>query len=71
MRSIVFGIIMIIGGASGKLVLIGTNSSTALVVVGVAMAAFGVFQMMSKKNTASPSNVASSIKSGESTGIKK
>jgi uncharacterized membrane protein YfcA len=67
MRSLIFGIIMIIGGASGKLVLIGTNSSTALVVVGVVVTAIGVFQMMSSKKSASEN----AAPSAQSTGIRK
>ena len=46
MRSLIMGILMVVGGASGKLVLIGTNSSTALTIVGVIIAAFGLFQML-------------------------
>jgi hypothetical protein len=67
MRSLIFGIIMIIGGASGKLVLIGTNSSTALVGVGVVVTAIGVFQMMGSKKSAD----SSATPSAQSTGIKK
>jgi uncharacterized membrane protein YfcA len=65
-RSLVMGIFMVIGGASGKLVLIGTNSSTALVIVGVVVAAFGLFQMLAGKKTeaVAPNNA-------ESMGIKK
>ncbi len=61
MRSLVFGIFMVIGGASGKLVLIGTNSSTALVIVGVITAAFGLFQMLSsnKNQSTAPNNTES------------
>jgi hypothetical protein len=64
-RSLIVGIFMVIGGASGKLVLIGTNSSTALVIVGVVVAAFGLFQLLAgKKNEGVPANA-------ESTGIQK
>ncbi len=53
MRSLIMGILMVVGGASGKLVLIGTNSSTALTIVGVIIAAFGLFQMLAgQKNEA-------------------
>lgn len=46
MGNILFGIIFVIGGLSGKLVLIGTGSSTALVVVGALMIGWGGFQMV-------------------------
>jgi uncharacterized membrane protein YfcA len=76
MRSLIFGIFMVMGGASGKLVLIGTNSSGALVVVGVLTAAFGLYQLMSSKKSdasqvGSASQVAPSTKSAESMGLKK
>jgi hypothetical protein len=51
MRNLVFGGFMIAGGLSGKLVLIGTNSSTALTIVGVALAAFGLFQLLTANKT--------------------
>lgn len=44
MWNIIIGIGMIIGGATGKLVLIGTDSSAALVVLGVGLLGWGVFQ---------------------------
>lgn len=49
---IVIGIVGVVGGASGWLVLRGTNSSTALIVAGALAIAFGVFQMIfgSKKS---------------------
>ena len=47
MGNILFGIIFIIGGLSGKLVLIGTNSSGALAAVGAGMLLWGVFQLKS------------------------
>jgi hypothetical protein len=45
MISIIIGIIMIIGGLSGKLVLIGTNSGMALAGLGVAMIIWGIIKM--------------------------
>jgi hypothetical protein len=48
MAKIIIGIVMIVGGATGKLVLIGTNSSAALVVLGVVMVVWGVFRMRSQ-----------------------
>jgi len=37
MGNIIFGIVFIIGGLSGQLALLGTNSPTALAVVGAGM----------------------------------
>lgn len=45
MLNIIFGIGMIVGGASGKMVLSGTDSSGALVLVGLGMVAYGIFQI--------------------------
>lgn len=43
--SIIIGIIFIIGGLTGKLALIGTNSGTALAVVGTILVAIGAYRM--------------------------
>jgi hypothetical protein len=40
-----FGLVAIAAGATGKFQLIGTESSTALMVAGGAVAALGVFQL--------------------------
>jgi hypothetical protein len=45
--NILFGGIFVVGGLSGQLALIGTNSSGALVVVGLLMGGFGVYQAVS------------------------
>lgn len=45
--NIIFGIIFIVGGASGKLALIGTNSGGLLVLVGVGLLVWGGYQAMS------------------------
>ena len=45
--NILFGVIFIGGGLSGKMALIGTNSSGALVAVGAALLAFGIYQAAS------------------------
>ena len=47
MGNILFGIVFIIGGLSGQLALIGTNSPGALAAVGVGMVLWGVFQLKS------------------------
>ena len=46
MISIIIGLVMVIGGLSGKLVLIGTQSGTALAVLGGALIAWGIFKMV-------------------------
>jgi hypothetical protein len=45
MVKIIFGVVFILGGLSGKLVLIGTQSGLALAAVGVGMIIWGIFQM--------------------------
>ncbi|MBU6161669.1 MAG: hypothetical protein KGO50_11145 [Myxococcales bacterium] len=42
--NILVGIVFIIGGATGKLALIGTNSSVAILIVGVALVGWGGWQ---------------------------
>ena len=46
MRKIVFGLIFVFGGLSGKLTLIGTHSGTALAVVGALYIVWGLTQIM-------------------------
>lgn len=46
MGSLIWGIIMLIGGLSGKLVLRGTNSSVALVVVGCILTTIGIVRLV-------------------------
>lgn len=50
MVNILFGIIMIVGGASGELALIGTDSSGALVLVGVGVTAYGIYQVAKRRS---------------------
>jgi CheY-specific phosphatase CheX len=45
MRGLVAGIFMVIAGVSGQVVF-GTDSSTALVIAGVMLASFGLFQQL-------------------------
>lgn len=47
--SIIIGIVFIIGGLSGKLVLIGTHSGIGLAVVGGLLIALGVFRMAASR----------------------
>ncbi len=44
--NIVLGIAMVVGGATGQLALLGTSSSTALVIVGAVCAGLGVYQLV-------------------------
>ena len=44
--NVVLGAAMIIGGASGRLALLGTGSGSALVVVGGVCAALGLYQLI-------------------------
>ena len=45
MVNIIIGIVFIIGGLSGKLALIGTNSGGALAVLGAGLIGWGVLQL--------------------------
>lgn len=48
--NIVIGIIMIVGGLSGRLALLGTNSPKILAAVGVVVLALGIYQVAKKRN---------------------
>jgi hypothetical protein len=54
MGKIISGIICMIAGLSEHFVLIGTNSSTALVGFGVIMVIVGLVQLAGKKGTGTP-----------------
>jgi len=45
MSSVIIGLIFIVGGLSGQLALIGTNSGTALAVVGVLILGRGIYRI--------------------------
>jgi hypothetical protein len=47
--TIIIGVIFIIGGLSGELALIGTNSGVALAVVGVILVLYGLFRALSRR----------------------
>ncbi len=49
MGNIIVGVLFIIGGASGQYAMKGTNSPIALIVLGVALLAFGGYQLSSAK----------------------
>lgn len=51
MWNIIIGVVMIIGGATGKLALIGTQSSAALVVLGFVLVGWGVFQIVRRRRS--------------------
>ena len=46
MWNIIIGLIFLIGGLSGKLALIGTNSGMALAAVGGGLIVWGILQMV-------------------------
>ena len=50
--NIVFGLIMLVGGLSGKLPLIGTNSSVALAAIGAAVLVWGIVQFVRSRTAA-------------------
>jgi hypothetical protein len=50
MVKIILGVVFIIGGLSGKLVLIGTNSGVALAVVGAVMIVWGILRIAARGN---------------------
>ena len=49
MLKIIIGVVMIVGGLSGKLVLIGTNSGVALAVFGVVLVIWGIAKMAMRR----------------------
>ena len=50
MFNIIFGLIMLVGGLSGEMVLIGTQSSDALTILGGVILAIGIFQVIRKRD---------------------
>jgi hypothetical protein len=48
--NIVIGLVFIVGGLSGGLVLIGTQSGLALAAIGVLFVGLGIFRMVSSRN---------------------
>ena len=49
MSSVIIGLIFIVGGLSGKLALIGTNSGIALAVVGVLILGRGIYRIRKQR----------------------
>jgi hypothetical protein len=54
MWNIVIGLVFIIGGLSGKLALIGTNSGEALAALGAGLLVWGVVQTVRAKKAQTP-----------------
>jgi hypothetical protein len=51
MVKIIIGIIMVIGGLSGNLVLVGTNSGSALAGLGGVLIVWGIVKMVRQKQS--------------------
>jgi len=49
--NLVIGLLAVVAGASGRFALIGTHSSTALVVIGGCIAALGLYQLVRSKKS--------------------
>lgn len=49
MSSVIIGLVFIVGGLSGQLTLIGTNSGTALAVVGVLILGRGIYRIRKQR----------------------
>ena len=47
--NIVVGLVCLVGGATGQFALIGTNSTTAMAVVGGVILAIGIYQAVRHK----------------------
>jgi hypothetical protein len=51
MVKIIIGLVMVIGGLSGKLVLIGTDSGVALAGLGVVLIVWGIARIVAAKKS--------------------
>ena len=49
MSSIIIGLVFIVGGLSGNLALVGTNSGVALAVVGVLLVGRGIYRIRKRR----------------------
>jgi len=49
MSSVIIGLVFIVGGLSGQLALVGTNSGPALAVVGVLIAGRGIYRIRKRR----------------------
>jgi len=52
--SIIIGLVFIVGGLSGQLALIGTNSGVALAVVGVLLIGRGIWRIRKQRAARAP-----------------
>jgi len=50
MWNIIIGIVFVIGGLTGRLALLGTDSSAALVVFGAVLIVWGIVQTVRERN---------------------
>jgi len=50
MWNLIVGILLIIAGLSGRFAFIGTRSPQLLVVIGIAIAAWGVYQIIQSRS---------------------
>lgn len=51
MYNIIIGIVFLVGGLSGRLALLGTNSTSALAGVGIGLIAWGAYQEYRKRTS--------------------
>jgi hypothetical protein len=49
--NLIFGLVAVVAGVSGKFALLGTGSPTALIVAGGLLAAFGLFQLVRSRRS--------------------
>jgi predicted phage tail protein len=56
MIKIIIGIVFIIGGLSGKLVLVGTNSGVALAALGAALVVWGIINLVRRSQRSGGNN---------------
>ena len=54
MSSIIIGLVFIVGGLSGSLTLVGTNSGTALAVVGLLLVGRGIYRIRKQRAAQQP-----------------
>ncbi len=54
MSSIIIGLVFIVGGLTGTLALIGTNSGTALALVGVLLVGRGIYRIRKQRTQQQP-----------------
>ncbi len=54
MSSIIIGLVFIVGGLSGQLALIGTNSGVALAVVGLLLIGRGIWRIRKQRAARTP-----------------